>query len=116
MTTTARDLVVLGAGTAGTMVVNKLHRALPATDWTITVVDRDDIHDYQPGYLFLPFGTDTARSRCAATSGPSSPRASRMVLAEVDRVDPARPRRAPVRRPRPRLRRARHRHGHQSPP
>ena len=59
MTTTTKNLVVLGAGTAGTMVVNKLRRALPTEDWTITVVDRDDIHDYQPGYLFLPFGMNT---------------------------------------------------------
>ena len=59
MTTTAKNLVVLGAGTAGTMVVNKLRRALPTTEWTITVVDRDDIHDYQPGYLFMAFGTNS---------------------------------------------------------
>ena len=59
MTTTPKKLVVLGAGTAGTMVVNKLHRALPAEDWIITVVDRDDIHDYQPGYLFMAFGTNS---------------------------------------------------------
>ncbi|MBP6995157.1 MAG: NAD(P)/FAD-dependent oxidoreductase [Phycicoccus sp.] len=56
MTTTKKDLVVLGAGTAGTMVVNRLRKVLPTTLWNITVVDRDDIHDYQPGYLFLPFG------------------------------------------------------------
>jgi NADH dehydrogenase FAD-containing subunit len=30
MTTHPKKLVVLGAGTAGTMVVNKLHRALPS--------------------------------------------------------------------------------------
>ena len=57
------------------MVVNKLHRALPAEDWVITVVDRDDIHDYQPGYLFMAFGTNSPR-RYADTSGPSSPTAS----------------------------------------
>ena len=51
-----KRLVVLGAGTAGTMVVNRLRRSLPEDEWAITVVDRDDVHDYQPGYLFLPFG------------------------------------------------------------
>src|SRR6478735_6194615 len=56
MTTTMRTLVVLGAGTAGTMVVNKLRHRLPTSEWRITVVDKDDLHDYQPGYLFLPFG------------------------------------------------------------
>ena len=52
-----KRLLVLGAGTAGTMVVNKLRRRLDACEWDITVVDRDDVHPYQPGYLFLPFGT-----------------------------------------------------------
>lgn len=33
-----RRLVVLGGGTAGTMVVNRLHRRL-GTDWQITVPD-----------------------------------------------------------------------------
>ena len=88
MITTARDLVVLGAGTAGTMVVNKLHRALPATDWTITVVDRDDIHDYQPGYLFLPFRR-TGPEQVRRHKRPLIAEGVRMVQAEVDRVDPA---------------------------
>jgi sulfide:quinone oxidoreductase len=35
------QLLVLGAGTAGTMVVNKLRRLLDP-EWSITVVDRDD--------------------------------------------------------------------------
>ncbi|WP_295699731.1 FAD/NAD(P)-binding oxidoreductase [Lapillicoccus sp.] len=56
-----KRLVVLGAGTAGTMVVNRLRPLLPAQDWDITVVDRDDEHRYQPGYLFLPFGTYTEK-------------------------------------------------------
>ena len=51
-----RELVVLGAGTAGTMVVNKLRKRL-GPDWRITVVERSELHYYQPGYLFLPFGT-----------------------------------------------------------
>jgi sulfide:quinone oxidoreductase len=53
---TMRRVVVLGAGTAGTMVVNKLRRRLERGDWQITAVDASDRHFYQPGYLFLPFG------------------------------------------------------------
>jgi sulfide:quinone oxidoreductase len=52
-----RKLLILGGGTAGSMAANKLRRRLPATDWDVTVVDADDAHRYQPGYLFLPFGT-----------------------------------------------------------
>jgi sulfide:quinone oxidoreductase len=52
-----KRLVVLGAGTAGTMAANRMRKSLPADDWSVTIVDRDDLHRYQPGYLFLPFGT-----------------------------------------------------------
>lgn len=51
-----KNIVILGAGTAGTMMANKLVRALPEKAWRVTVVDRDDTHLYQPGLLFLPFG------------------------------------------------------------
>ncbi|MCE7984203.1 MAG: NAD(P)/FAD-dependent oxidoreductase [Caldilinea sp. CFX5] len=51
-----KRLLVLGAGTAGTMVVNRLHRLLDSGEWQITVVDQDATHYYQPGFLFIPFG------------------------------------------------------------
>ncbi len=47
-------LLILGAGTAGTMAANLLRSRLDRT-WSITVVDRDHDHHYQPGYLFVPF-------------------------------------------------------------
>lgn len=50
-----KRLVILGGGTAGTMVANRLRHRLGAA-WSITVVDADDDHLYQPGLLFLPFG------------------------------------------------------------
>src|SRR6185436_7680504 len=49
------NVLILGGGTAGTMLANKLRRRLPESDWEITIVDRDDEHHYQPGYLSLPF-------------------------------------------------------------
>jgi sulfide:quinone oxidoreductase len=52
-----KKLVVLGAGTAGTMVANRLVRTLEMDQWQITLVDQDPVHYYQPGYLFIPFGT-----------------------------------------------------------
>jgi sulfide:quinone oxidoreductase len=51
-----KRVVVLGAGTAGTMVANRLRSQLPESECSITAVDHDDLHRYQPGYLFLPFG------------------------------------------------------------
>jgi sulfide:quinone oxidoreductase len=56
-----KKLVILGAGTAGTMMANKMARVLDRTDWQITVVDRDGLHHYQPGYLFVPFGIYSPR-------------------------------------------------------
>ncbi len=86
MTTTTKNLVVLGAGTAGTMVVNKLRKQLPAHEWTITVVDRDDIHDYQPGYLFIPFRMNKP-SQIRKTKRPFIHDGIEIVMAEIERVD-----------------------------
>jgi sulfide:quinone oxidoreductase len=51
-----RKLVILGAGTAGTMAANKLRPQLPRDEWSVTIVDQNETHYYQPGYLFIPFG------------------------------------------------------------
>lgn len=51
-----KKLVILGAGTAGTMVANRLHRLLDPDEWKITLVDQHETHYYQPGFLFIPFG------------------------------------------------------------
>jgi sulfide:quinone oxidoreductase len=51
-----KNLVILGAGTAGTMVANRMVRSLDERTWRVTVVDPEVTHLYQPGLLFLPFG------------------------------------------------------------
>lgn len=51
-----KNIVILGAGTAGTMMANKLYRDLNRKIWNITIIDKDEIHYYQPGFLFIPFG------------------------------------------------------------
>ena len=51
-----KSLVVLGAGTAGTTVANRLQPLLDSDQWRITVVDQNETHYYQPGFLFIPFG------------------------------------------------------------
>jgi sulfide:quinone oxidoreductase len=50
-----KRLVILGAGTAGTMMANHLNHHLHAPDWEIDIIDERATHYYQPGYLFLPF-------------------------------------------------------------
>jgi sulfide:quinone oxidoreductase len=49
-------VVILGAGTGGTLTANRLRRRYSADEARITVVDQDDRHVYQPGLLFVPFG------------------------------------------------------------
>jgi sulfide:quinone oxidoreductase len=50
-----KRIVILGGGTGGTMVANRLRRRFDAGAAEIHVVDRDDRHVYQPGLLFVPF-------------------------------------------------------------
>lgn len=50
------NVVILGAGTGGTAVANRLRRLLPEAEASITVIDQDARHVYQPGLLFVPFG------------------------------------------------------------
>ena len=49
-------IVILGGGTGGTLTANRLRRAYGRDVASITVVDQDDVHVYQPGLLFVPFG------------------------------------------------------------
>jgi sulfide:quinone oxidoreductase len=55
-----KRIAILGAGTGGTIMANRLakmyRRELAQGTVTITLVDQDDRHLYQPGLLFLPFG------------------------------------------------------------
>ena len=71
---------------AGTMMANKLRKSL-SSEWTITVVDRDDVHVYQPGLLFLPFGIyrreDIVRPRSSFVG-----EGIEFLLGEIDTVDP----------------------------
>src|SRR5689334_7102861 len=81
-----KRLVILGAGTAGTMVANRKRRRLPQ-GWFVSVVDPEPVHLYQPGLLLLPFGArDEARMRRprAATLGSGVD----WIPLAVERVDP----------------------------
>lgn len=51
-----KKLLILGGGTGGTIMANKMRQELERDEWDITVVDRDKTHFYQPGFLFIPFG------------------------------------------------------------
>ena len=87
-----RHVVILGAGTAGTIMANRLMRLLArevrAQELTITVVDRDDRHLYQPGLLFIPFGTYGERD-VVKPRRRTLPAQVNLVLGDVARIDVA---------------------------
>ncbi|RLD41981.1 MAG: NAD(P)/FAD-dependent oxidoreductase [Bacteroidetes bacterium] len=56
-----KRLLILGAGTAGTMMANKMRNNLERDEWDITIVDQFKTHYYQPGFLFIPFGMYTKK-------------------------------------------------------
>jgi sulfide:quinone oxidoreductase len=84
---TMKRLLILGAGTAGTMMAAKMRRALPRDEWNITIVDQDDQHLYQPGLLFIPFGvydeSDVIRPRSRYV-----PKGVELLLSGIDVLEP----------------------------
>ena len=88
-----KRIVILGAGTAGTIMANRLsrlyRRELRTGQALITVVDQDDRHVYQPGLLFVPFGTYQPDDIVKPRHG-FLPRDVRYVRAAIDRVAPTR--------------------------
>ena len=81
-----KKLLVLGAGTAGTMIVNKLRPRLDPDEWDVTIVDSSPEHHYQPGYLFIPFGTYQP-DEVVKPKSRFIPDGVDLVMAEVDLVD-----------------------------
>jgi sulfide:quinone oxidoreductase len=51
-----RKIVILGSGAGGTMVAANLRKELDDGEWQITLIDKDEQHHFQSGYLFIPFG------------------------------------------------------------
>ena len=78
-------IVILGGGTAGTMIANRLLRE-HGDEARIVVIDRDNRHVYQPGLLFVPFGLADP-DELVRPRGLQLHDGIEFVLAEVDRVD-----------------------------
>ena len=81
-----KNLVVLGAGTAGTIVANRAVAEL-GSDWSVTVVDPESQHLYQPGLVFLPFGYPD-NDRDLRPRAKTLARGVRWVREAVERVEP----------------------------
>ena len=82
-----KKLVILGAGTGGTIMANKLHKVLSHSEWEITIIDQDKNHYYQPGFLFIPFGIYT-RQDVIKPKADFIPPGVKLIFNKIDRIDP----------------------------
>lgn len=82
-----KKLVILGAGTAGTMVANRMVRTLKMDEWQITLVDQDPVHYYQPGFLFVPFGIYEKKD-CFKPKSNYIPRQAQLIQTTIERIEP----------------------------
>jgi len=67
-------IVVLGGGTGGTVLANKLASKLDTGDAAVTLVDETGVHVYKPVWLYVAFGDaepadDEMVSSVAGTAG-----------------------------------------------
>jgi sulfide:quinone oxidoreductase len=83
-----KKILILGAGTAGTIMANKLRKVLDRDDWSITVVDKEKTHYYQPGFLFIPFGIYNRNDVIKAKSD-FFPVGVQVIYQEIDKVEAA---------------------------
>ena len=81
-----KKIVILGAGTAGTMMLNKLHKILDKEEWELTIVDQHKTHYYQPGFLFIPFGI-YKKQDVIKPKYDFFPSGVNVIFDEIDRVD-----------------------------
>ena len=81
-----KQVLILGAGTAGTMMSNLLRKKLPTNQWNISIVTESETHYYQPGYLFLPFDyykPEQLQKKVADFI----PKGVNVITATIDRID-----------------------------
>jgi sulfide:quinone oxidoreductase len=82
-----KEILILGAGTAGTIMANKLRRALDREEWDISIIDKEKTHYYQPGFLFIPFGIYNEQDVVKPKSD-FIPAGVNMIYQEIERIEP----------------------------
>ena len=82
-----RKLVILGAGTAGTMMLNKFTAALDRNEWQITIIDQYETHYYQPGFLFIPFDIYNKKD-VIKPKRDFFPPGSNVIMSAIDKIEP----------------------------
>ena len=82
-----KKIVILGSGAGGTICANKLRKELSPSEWQISIIDNDEMHHYQPGWLFIPFGIYTAED-CMKPKRDFIPKGVNFIFDEVVGVNP----------------------------
>lgn len=81
-----KNLLILGAGTSGTMMANHLKKVLLPNLWKISIVDQDEVHYYQPGFLFYPFDLYKTK-QLKKPRGKFIPSSVELIEGKIDRID-----------------------------
>ena len=82
-----KKILILGGGTAGTIMVNKLRKTLDRQDWEITIVDKYKTHYYQPGFLFIPFNIYKKQDVIKAKKD-FFPAGVNVIFSDIDKIEP----------------------------
>lgn len=81
-----KKLLILGAGTGGTIMANKMRKVLDRDEWDITIVDQFKTHYYQPGFLFIPFGMYTKNDVIKPKSD-FFPVGTNVIYSKIDKIE-----------------------------
>ena len=81
-----KKILILGSGAGGTMVANQLRKKLDANQWDISIIDNDEVHHYQPGWLFIPFDVYSAED-CKKPKREFIPEGVNFILDEIVGID-----------------------------
>ena len=82
-----KKIVILGGGAGGTMLANKLAKTVQNDELTIKVIDHSEIHYYQPGFLFIPFGI-YSKNMVVKPRRDYIPGSVEFILAKADIIEP----------------------------
>lgn len=82
-----KKVLILGGGTAGTIMANKMLKELPVNEWSVTVIEKTTNHYYQPGFLFIPFGLYQKKDILKPVTK-FIPKGVKVINIEVEKIDP----------------------------
>ncbi len=82
-----RRVIILGSGAGGTMVAANLRKELDESEWEILIIDKDEKHHFQAGYLFIPFGI-YSKDDVLKPKKEFIPKGVEFIVDEVTKIDP----------------------------